>query len=162
MVLPGWLYAEDAHRPVAPISEAAPRKLRSDGRTGAWAWCPSASERPANLCLSWPLPGGRNPTRRALGGYGELTLEKARAKARDWLELIRRGIDPQVEEQRLRHAEHRRLQNTFEVVAEDFIKEKVSRERKSKEVERDFAASSSHAGRISRSLTLPLRTFVTS
>jgi hypothetical protein len=106
--------------------------------------------------------GGRNPTRRALGGYGELTLEKARAKARDWLELIRRGIDPQVEEQRLRHAEHRRLQNTFEVVAEDFIKEKVSRERKSKEVERDFAASSSHAGRISRSLTLPLRTFVTS
>jgi integrase len=84
------------------------------------------------------FPGGRNPTRRALGGYGELTLEKARAKARDWLELIRRGVDPQVEEQRLRQAEHRRLQNTFEVVAEDFIKEKVSRERKSKEVERDL------------------------
>ena len=84
------------------------------------------------------FPGGRNPTRRALGGYGEVTLEKARGKARDWLELIRRGVDPQAEEQRLRQAEHRRLQNTFEAVVEDFIKEKVSSERKSKEVERDI------------------------
>ena len=84
------------------------------------------------------FPGGRNPTRRALGGYGELTLEKARVKARDWLELIRRGVDPQAEEQRLRAAEHRRLKSTFEAVVEDFIKEKVSSERKSKEVERDI------------------------
>jgi integrase len=84
------------------------------------------------------FPGGRNPTRRALGGYGELTLEKARGKARDWLELIRRGVDPQAEEQRLRQAEQRRLQSTFEAVVEDFIKEKVSSERKSKEVERDI------------------------
>jgi Arm DNA-binding domain len=34
-------------------------------------------------------PGSRNPTRRSLGVYGQLTLEQARKKARDWLELIR-------------------------------------------------------------------------
>jgi hypothetical protein len=40
------------------------------------------------------FPGSTNPTRRALGSYGELTLEAARSKARKWLELIARGIDP--------------------------------------------------------------------
>jgi Arm DNA-binding domain len=39
-------------------------------------------------------PGSRNPTRRALGVYGELTLEQAREKVRKWLELLRKGIDP--------------------------------------------------------------------
>jgi integrase len=84
------------------------------------------------------FPGGRNPTRRALGGYGELTLERARGKARDWLELIRRGVDPQAEEQRLRQAEQRRQRNNFEAIAEDFIKDKVAGERKGREVERDI------------------------
>lgn len=71
------------------------------------------------------FPGARNPTRRALGTYGELTLDKARGKARDWLELIRRGVDPQVEEERRRHAEVRHRANTFAAVAEDFLREKV-------------------------------------
>jgi len=44
--------------------------------------------------LATRYPGSRNPTRRALGGYGELTLEQARVKARKWLELIHRGVDP--------------------------------------------------------------------
>jgi Arm DNA-binding domain len=34
----------------------------------------------------------KNPTRRALGAYGVLTLEEAREKARVWLRLIERGI----------------------------------------------------------------------
>ena len=42
------------------------------------------------------FPGSKHPTRRALGAYGELTLEAARAKARQWLELIARGIDPRM------------------------------------------------------------------
>jgi Arm DNA-binding domain len=37
------------------------------------------------------FPGSSNPTRRALGEYGVLTLEQARRKAREWHELIRRG-----------------------------------------------------------------------
>ena len=42
-----------------------------------------------------------HPTRRALGAYGAVTLEKARQKARDWLELIEVGKDPEIEEERL-------------------------------------------------------------
>src|SRR6516164_10838166 len=38
------------------------------------------------------FPGSRAPTRRALGRYGELTLEQARAKAGEWRTLINRGV----------------------------------------------------------------------
>ena len=34
-------------------------------------------------------PGSRNPTRRSLGLYGELTLNEAREKARRWREQLR-------------------------------------------------------------------------
>jgi integrase len=83
-------------------------------------------------------PGSRNPTRRALGEYGELTLERARTKARDWLELIRKGIDPREDQERQRLAQHRKRANSFAAVAEDFIKDKLATERKGKEVERDI------------------------
>src|SRR4029077_15660723 len=55
-----------------------------------------------------------NPTRRALGDYGALTLEKAREKARGWLGLIKQGKDPKVEEARQRALELRRQAVTFE------------------------------------------------
>ena len=84
------------------------------------------------------FPGSRNPTRRALGGYGELTLEKARGKARDWLELLRKGIDPKAEEDRRRQLELRRHKNSFDVVAEEFIKRHVSKTRKAAIVEREL------------------------
>jgi integrase len=88
--------------------------------------------------LTLRYPGSRNPTRRKLGSYGELTLEKARNKARDWLELIRRGIDPAVHEERQRAAELRQRANTFAAVAEDFIKDKLPGERRGKDAERDI------------------------
>jgi integrase len=66
-------------------------------------------------------PGSNNPTRRALGEYGELTLEKARDKARDWLKLIKQGKDPREEEERQRLAEQRKRENSFAAVAEAFI-----------------------------------------
>jgi integrase len=83
-------------------------------------------------------PGSPNPTRRALGEYGELTLAEARAKAQEWLALIRRGIDPHEQEERARLEEQQKRKNTFASVAEDFIAEKLSGERKGKEVERDL------------------------
>src|SRR5215472_9657372 len=43
-------------------------------------------------------PGSRNPTRREVGKYGELTLEAARTRARGWLDLLRKGVDPRIEE----------------------------------------------------------------
>jgi integrase len=84
-------------------------------------------------------PGGSgNPTRRALGEYGALTLEAARGKARDWLELIKKGVDPRDQEERARLAEQQKRKNTFAAVAEDFITEKLPGERRGKEVERDI------------------------
>lgn len=84
-------------------------------------------------------PNGKgNPTRRALGEYGALTLEQARRRARDWLELVRQGRDPAIEIERQRAAELRKQANTFAAVTEDFIRDKLSSERKGREVERDI------------------------
>lgn len=63
----------------------------------------------------------KHPTRRALGDYGEITLEKARETARDWLALIRKGVDPKVEEARQRAATQRQQVNSFSYVAEEFL-----------------------------------------
>lgn len=88
------------------------------------------------------FPGHAHPARRTLGLYGAVTLEQARAKARDWLELIRKGIDPAVAEAQARQAaldeqvqEHAR---SFAAVAETFIAEKLPGERRGKAVEREI------------------------
>jgi integrase len=80
----------------------------------------------------------KNPTRRALGAYGALTLEKAREKARIWLDLIDRGIDPRFEEERQRQAALRRQENSFSAVAEQFIRRHISKTRKAAIVEREL------------------------
>src|SRR5262245_34373362 len=71
------------------------------------------------------FPGSKHPTRRALGAYGALTLERARAKARQWLELIAQGIDPAEELERQRREHERRRATTFGTVAEDYIRRQV-------------------------------------
>ena len=43
-------------------------------------------------------PGDRNPSPRALGVYGAMTLEAARTKGREWLAQIASGVDPKVRE----------------------------------------------------------------
>jgi integrase len=90
-------------------------------------------------------PGSRNPTRRALGVYGELTLEQAREKARTWLEMLRKGIDPAAAEEERRQAALRLQANTFLSVAEDYLRLEVigpdpekPRQRKAANVARDF------------------------
>ena len=84
------------------------------------------------------FPGSRNPTRLALGEFGALTLERARSKARDWLELIRAGKHPKDEEERQRVSEERKRANAFRAVAEDFIKLAAVKQRKGTEVKRDI------------------------
>jgi integrase len=84
------------------------------------------------------FPGASNPTRRALGDYGELTLEAARKKARKWLELIQAGKDPAAEEERTRREEVRKQKQTFAAVAEEFIKRHVSKTRKAAVAEREI------------------------
>ena len=89
-----------------------------------------------SFVLATRYPGSKNPTRRALGAYGELTLEQARERARGWLALIQKGVDPTDEEERQRLAEQRKRENSFAAVAEDFIIRKVRFERQGSGVER--------------------------
>jgi integrase len=84
-------------------------------------------------------PGHQHPARRALGGYGELSLEQARTKARLWLELIRKGIDPKVKEEEHRQAELRKQAHSFVSVAEEYIAHiKRQKQRRAYVVERDL------------------------
>jgi integrase len=82
--------------------------------------------------------GAKHPTWRAIAGVRSISLADARQKARTWLELNGRGIDPRHEEERRRRAEITKQANTFGGVAEAFIAEKLSTERKGKEVEKDI------------------------
>jgi integrase len=70
-------------------------------------------------------PGSKNPTRRSLGGYGALKLEDARTKARQWLDLLARGIDPAAEVERTRIEADRRRRDTVAAIIESYIKQEV-------------------------------------
>ncbi len=100
----------------------------------------STGHRSFVLIARYPM-NPRNPTRRALGNCyippkdhdagrfasiemiqdGALTLGEAREKARTWLALIQKGIDPKVEDARRRATELRRQVNTFGTVAAQFL-----------------------------------------
>jgi integrase len=71
--------------------------------------------------LAARYPGGPFYARRALGVYGAMSLEKARIKAKAWLELIDKGVDPQAEEVRLKIEEQRKRENSFRMVAESYV-----------------------------------------
>src|SRR5262245_62020168 len=88
-----------------------------------------------SFVLNARFPGSPNSARRALGGYGELTLEQARNKARSWLELLGRGIDPRVEIERQRQTELRKQAATVSAVAERFNTEKLAFERQGRDAE---------------------------
>ena len=75
--------------------------------------------------LQGRFPGSTQPTRRAIGEYGAITLETAREKARDWIGLVKKGVDPAIAEQEARQAELRKRANTFAAVSEDYLRERV-------------------------------------
>ena len=85
---------------------------------------------------------GASPTRRALGTYPKISLEKAREKAQHWTDLLSKGINPADDERRQRVAEQRKRDTTFAAVAKDFIRDKLPRERRGwaaeKELHRDL------------------------
>jgi integrase len=84
------------------------------------------------------FPGFKHPAPRQLGSCDVLSLEEAREKARDWLKLIARGVDPAQHERELQEAAARKRENSFAAVAEDFFREKLASERQGREVERDM------------------------
>jgi integrase len=98
----------------------------------------SDSER-LTFVLAMRKPGSKHPTRRALGSYPALTLAQARAKASQWIELVKRGIDPAVAEEEARQAALRQQANTFAAVAEDYLRlHVIGRQRKADVVARNF------------------------
>ncbi|MGO8840784.1 MAG: tyrosine-type recombinase/integrase [Methyloceanibacter sp.] len=82
------------------------------------------------------FPGGKHPTRREIAEVGVLTLEAARQKARDWVALIKKGIDPRVEQERQRQTELRKQRHTLSAVAEEYLKRHVAKQRTAKKTER--------------------------
>ena len=95
--------------------------------------------------LQTRFPGSAQPTRRAIGEYDAVSLDKARQKARDWLELIRKGIDPAIAEEEQKRAAIRKQANTFASVVEKYLETKVigpdpekPKQRKGREVAREF------------------------
>jgi integrase len=83
-------------------------------------------------------PGSSRPVRRTIGRADEISIADARRKAAAWRAEIKRGGDPKIEEERRRLAEQRRRANTFAAVAEDFIAEKLPKERSGEAVEREI------------------------
>jgi integrase len=84
------------------------------------------------------FPGFDNPARRAIGEYGKISLEHARDKAREWHELIRKGIDPKQKEAKERDIEQECRDNTFKFVAEEFIKRHLKGQRRAVVSEREI------------------------
>jgi integrase len=72
-------------------------------------------------------PGSRIPTRRTLGNVKHMTLATARDRARDWLALAERGIDPAEQQRQARIVEQHRRQTTFAVVVEAWLADPAMR-----------------------------------
>jgi integrase len=85
------------------------------------------------------FPGSSNPTRRALGEYPTMTLERARSEARKWHQWLREGKDPASEIERSKLAEARRQEDSFTNVAEAYFAH-IQRKnlRRAGEVEREI------------------------
>jgi integrase len=81
------------------------------------------------------FPGSPHPSRRELGDFDALSLDEARAKAAKWRKLIKQGIDPKDEEERIRLEKFRRDGSAFSLVAEAYLK-RCAELRSFREVER--------------------------
>jgi hypothetical protein len=90
------------------------------------------------FCIMYRIGGKQR--RMTLGAYPVLTLADARDRAKDSLELVRRGIDPAEEKKRREEAEvQRRVEGfTFEALAKRFLDEYAKKLRSEYEVKRSF------------------------
>jgi integrase len=77
-------------------------------------------------------PGAPHPSPRSLGTYGAITLEAARARAREWLKSIRNGVDPAIEL-------IRRREQTFQAIADTYLARKAKDHRSRKATEATLA-----------------------
>src|SRR6185436_3720548 len=67
------------------------------------------------------FPGSSNPTRRTIAPAGAITLQEARARARAWLELLGRGVDPAEQVESERQERDRKRGETIAALAETYL-----------------------------------------
>jgi integrase len=91
------------------------------------------------------FPGDAQPTRRAIGEYGAISLDDAREKATEWIKLIRQGIDPKIQKERERIEAQRKRENTFSAIVDEYFQKHVigpkpdkPRQRQGHEVKKQF------------------------
>jgi integrase len=75
------------------------------------------------------FPGSTNQARREIAKVDAITLEAARAKARDWAALIKQGIDPAQVEERAKEERALHRANTFGAIMTDYFERKLARQR---------------------------------
>jgi integrase len=75
------------------------------------------------------FPGSTNQARREIAKVDSITLEAARAKARDWAVLIKQGTDPAQVEERARDEQAQNRANTFGDIMNDYFDRKLARQR---------------------------------
>jgi integrase len=124
-------------KPAAPKPGATGRRFVMDAEvSGLGVKVTQTGSR--SFVLIKRYPGYHHPAPRQLGSCDALSLEEAREKARDWLKLIARGIDPAAHERALQEAAARKRANSFAAVFDDFVKEKLAAERQGRDVERSM------------------------
>src|SRR5262249_33512012 len=95
-----WSRPMLAKRPLTDRGIAALKPAPSGKRTLIWdALVPGLAVRVTGkgakaFVLVARFPGSRNPTARAIGKVGAISLEDARLRAREWQRLISAGTDP--------------------------------------------------------------------
>src|SRR5262249_5375751 len=83
-------------------------------------------------------PGSRAPARRTIGDVKSLSLAEARDKAREWIALAERNIDPAEKQRKAKIDEQRRRQSTFKAVVEAWLSsDEVKRTRTGNNVARE-------------------------
>jgi integrase len=82
------------------------------------------------------FPGSKVPAQRALGDAGAMSVAEAREKAREWLTMIGRGVDPREVERRAREEADARRADTFGVAAGEYIVRAVRQQRRGNAAER--------------------------
>lgn len=78
--------------------------------------------------LQTRIAGAKDPSRRTIGTFPQMSLESAREIARSWNALIERGIDPKQEKERIEREEKLKKRCTFRSAMEDYLAWLPSRE----------------------------------
>lgn len=91
-----------------------------------------------SFILGMRAPGSTHYVRREIGEVGAITLADARTRAREWLLLIKQGIDPATAARQARAAIVTDAHATFGHVAEEFIKRHLKDQRTGARVAREI------------------------